>query len=145
MQEEKILDIPVKVLGTEYNVDKEVKKPTTIYFKYITLLTKHAVHEMQDEDDYIALSHYDDKLDEEYDACVKNMEVAHSKSKWWNLWWYDRDIFKLDERCRRIKHELTILDLRHRSLCCFLSNSIQVEKIKEIAKTIQDAIETSRS
>ena len=91
--------------------------------------------------------HYEEyvKLNEEYDASVKNMEIAHSKSKWWNLWWYDRDVFKLDERCRRIKHELTILDLRHRSLCCFLSNSIQVEKIKEIAKTIQDAIETSRS
>ena len=76
MQEEKILDIPVKVLGTEYNVDKEVKKLTTIYFKYITLLTKHAVHEMQDEDDYIALSRYDDKLDEVLEAIRNKTKLS---------------------------------------------------------------------
>lgn len=76
MQEEKILNIPVKVLGTEYNVDKEVKKLTTIYFKYITLLTKHAVHEMQDEDDYIALSRYDDKVDEVLDAIRNKTKLS---------------------------------------------------------------------
>lgn len=74
MQEEKILNIPIKVLGTEYNVDKEVKKLTTIYFKYITLLTKRTVHEMQDKDDYISLSRYDDKLDE-------IMEAIRNKTK----------------------------------------------------------------
>lgn len=74
MQEEKILDIPVKVFGTEYNVNKEIKKLTTIYFKYITLLTKRTVHEMQDKDDYISLSRYDDKLDE-------IMEAIHSSTK----------------------------------------------------------------
>lgn len=76
MQEEKILNIPVKVLGTEYNVDKEVKKLTTIYFKYITILTKHAVHEMQDEDDYIALSRYDDKLDEILEAIRNKTKLS---------------------------------------------------------------------
>ena len=76
MQEEKILDIHIKVLGTEYNVDKEVKKLTTIYFKYITLLTKHAVHEMQDENDYIALSGYDDNLDEVLDAIRNKTKLS---------------------------------------------------------------------
>ena len=74
MQEERILDIPVKVLGTEYNVSKEIKKLTYIYFKYITLLTKRTVHEMQDKDDYISLSRYDDKLDE-------IMEAIRNKTK----------------------------------------------------------------
>lgn len=76
MQEEKILGIPVKILGTEYNVDKEVKKLTSIYFKYIALLTKHAVHEIQDEDDYITLSRYDDKLDEVLEAIRNKTKLS---------------------------------------------------------------------
>lgn len=76
MQEENILDIPVKVLGTEYNVDKEVKKLTTIYFKYITLLTKRTMHEMQDKDDYISLSRYDDKLDEIMETIRSNTKLS---------------------------------------------------------------------
>ena len=76
MQEEKILDIPVKVLGTEYNVDKEVKKLTTIYFKYITLLTKRTVHEIQDEEDYISLARYDDKLDETAEAIRNSTKLS---------------------------------------------------------------------
>lgn len=153
MQEEKILDIPVKVLGTEYNVDKEVKKLTTIYFKYIILLTKRAVHEMQDEDDYIALSRYDDKLDEVLEA-IRNktklsryalmVELSIIDAYIENLFLEcEYDVISVSISYREVNQICLVIELSdksQRSLLFTFDNDSQIAKIEGFIQNEPDGI-----
>ena len=68
MQEEKILNIPFRFFTVNSEGEENASKLTILYFKYITSVTRSAICEMENPDDYIGLSKYEEKIDEITDA-----------------------------------------------------------------------------
>lgn len=76
MQEEKILNIPFRFFTVVSEGEEKASKLTILYFKYITLVVRSAICEMEDPDDYIKLSEYDEKIDNITDAIRDKTQLS---------------------------------------------------------------------
>ena len=76
MQEEKILNIPFRFFTVVSEGEENASKLTILYFKYITLVVRSVICEMEDPDDYIKLSEYDEKIDNITDAIRDKTQLS---------------------------------------------------------------------
>ena len=76
MQEEKILNIPFRFFTVNSEGEENASKLTILYFKYITLVVRSVICEMEDPDDYIKLSEYDEKIDNITDAIRDKTQLS---------------------------------------------------------------------
>nr|DAQ64406.1 MAG TPA: hypothetical protein [Caudoviricetes sp.] len=68
MQNKDVLNIPFRLFTVNSEGEEKASKLTILYFKYITSVTRSAICEMENPDDYIGLSKYEEKTDEITDA-----------------------------------------------------------------------------
>ena len=80
MQEEKILNIPFRFFTVNSEGEENASKLTILYFKYITLVVRSVICEMEDPDDYIKLAE-NDELQEYYDSLLHTVNLIGARTQ----------------------------------------------------------------